>query len=386
MLKRPHFFRNRPSALLARLVLGLVFVPAASTVPTSSATAADIGVYDVLPAGLPAQGKCTDGYCEPRRGLYLRGPIKRGDYEKFLKALLQLNRGDATCQLLPKPDGNCFFTNVFLTLSSEGGSFNEALKIADAITLHTIETIVLKDTACMSACAIAFMAGRSAFNSPNFTYVQRTMHTTSRLGFHSPFIVANRDLQYSGDDIESRYEAALRDMSQLFRPDFPRRLIKQMLAVGSRDFYKIDRVHKLLAFDIGIFGRFKGSRKPFKYDLDVRSTDQFSKAQISEMCMNALFIVTHDRTDDQVRTEYDEAFGPKGFYREVFEVNDDYVMSKSPDKLVVDFGGIEGLLCVIGRDKELKTNFVEILEGDDSLKKVYLNGLHLMNGATKIGG
>jgi hypothetical protein len=85
-----------------------------------------------------------------------------------------------------------------LCLKSEGGLYDEALKIAELIYDQSMSTVVEYGSECFSACAIIFMAGVM----PNHTGPYRKLSVGGILGFHAPYLDVP-DKRYSKQDIES---------------------------------------------------------------------------------------------------------------------------------------------------------------------------------------
>jgi len=152
-------------------------------------------------------------------------------------------------------------------LDSPGGNFVEGILIANMIQ-GRFATKLEPNANCYSACAIAFMAG-SAYH-PEEVLVdlspedniggwdvgpRRSMAPTSVLGFHAPFI------DYSGRDsipvgeAEEGMRGALALTGFLLasiKENFPVELAQEMLGKGRDEFFFVNEVGQLNAWDIDL--------------------------------------------------------------------------------------------------------------------------------------
>ena len=71
-----------------------------------------------------------------------------------------------------------------LSLDSKGGSFEEALRIANLLLARYVTTTIQDNHECLSACAIIFMAG--TYLTTIGPQIGRTMAANATLGFRSP--------------------------------------------------------------------------------------------------------------------------------------------------------------------------------------------------------
>jgi len=102
----------------------------------------------------------------------LEGPISAGDADRLSSAISQSH-----VDPYDERTGS-------LCLKSNGGSYAEALKIADLIFERGLSTVVEFGSECYSACAIIFMAGvTSERESP-----MRKLSAGGVLGFHAPYL------------------------------------------------------------------------------------------------------------------------------------------------------------------------------------------------------
>jgi len=166
-------------------------------VSASSAMAANISVVSVDSRDYSNSGA-------PNRLLViaLNGPIEQGDAER-LGALLDSHAFQPHFE----------FDEIVLTLDSPGGSFAEGLRLGDLIKDQIVTTYIGDGSACLSACAIVFMAGTDALVESK--YPLRILHPGGRLGFHAPSLHVDRQAQMSGAEVTRAYAIAIRTMSEL---------------------------------------------------------------------------------------------------------------------------------------------------------------------------
>jgi hypothetical protein len=70
-------------------------------------------------------------------------------------------------------------------LNSEGGNFDEGIKIGEFFLKTLVATRIKPHQKCLSACAIMFMAGQN-LDTDGF-HLDRRMSASSVLGFHAPY-------------------------------------------------------------------------------------------------------------------------------------------------------------------------------------------------------
>jgi hypothetical protein len=104
-----------------------------------------------------------------------------------------------------------------ICLNSPGGILTEGLLIADVIANWNYGTAVPDGASCLSACAVAFLAGR--FNNPEaggaFS-TDRVIHPRARLGFHAPSLLLG-ERAYSREEVDTAYAIALKSMAGILR-------------------------------------------------------------------------------------------------------------------------------------------------------------------------
>lgn len=104
-----------------------------------AASAADIVSY----------AKPDDWYATSKDGcsFTISGEIKQGDRDRLIKALNGAQGGRGS--------------SLVACLNSEGGNFDEGIKIGEFFLKTLVATRIKPHQKCLSACAIMFMAGQN---------------------------------------------------------------------------------------------------------------------------------------------------------------------------------------------------------------------------------
>jgi ATP-dependent protease ClpP protease subunit len=148
-----------------------------------------------------------------------------------------------------------------LCLDSAGGSFLEAIDIAEFLIQQHIGTALLPGTRCESACAIVFMAGTGhLWSAP----LNRFMHPSSVLAFHAPFLsiegMENLPISTRMAVLSQKYDEGVSAVARLVvlalsdRFRFPTELLVEMLRRKPTDSYVIDTVGRAIRYRIHLFG------------------------------------------------------------------------------------------------------------------------------------
>ena len=175
----------------------------------------------------------------------VRGEIRPGDLGK-LKAVLG---GRSVQKGMP----------IYLDLNSQGGNFHEAIKIGRFALDNYLSTKIGRNSQCLSACAVIFMAGTRLTTVGNS--LERRMHVTARLGFHAPFIgvagMADANQPYDeavdavgGDLLALARFRGRKWLAPLIKSD----LINEMMMRRGANYFYIDTVRKAAEFEIDIDG------------------------------------------------------------------------------------------------------------------------------------
>jgi len=133
----------------------------------------------------------------------LDGPIKDGDAAKIESVVgrdvpdggISLGRDYRNADDPDAQESGFYASQVFnaLCLTSDGGSFEGAVKIVETLRHNGIATVVPKNGRCLSACAVAFLGGSimTANSDGGSRAPFRVMHVSATLGFHAPFFPEN---------------------------------------------------------------------------------------------------------------------------------------------------------------------------------------------------
>ncbi|MGX9351556.1 peptidoglycan-binding protein [Shimia sp. W99] len=132
------------------------------------------------------------GSLQAGRVIHLSGQIEKGDAE-VLQRLIKAG-GFSNC----RAPGYCPFANV-ISLDSPGGSFAEALRLAEIIRSENFVTVVGPNATCESACTLMFLGGYTSYEGRFFP--RRFAHVSARIGVHQPAIsLPRRD--YSAGEVD----------------------------------------------------------------------------------------------------------------------------------------------------------------------------------------
>ena len=148
-----------------------------------------------------------------------------------------------------------------LCLDSQGGSFSEAISIAERLDGGWIGTRLEEGAECLSACALIFVAA-SQFEEIHVPI--RSKHQKARLGFHAPYALPPRG-QYTEQSIAEAFRVGTEAVALMMRLGtvegrfgyqgvFPNDMLIQILEKGPGEFYEIDRPERAKALGIKVFG------------------------------------------------------------------------------------------------------------------------------------
>ena len=153
--------------------------------------------------------------------------------------------------------------SALVILNSEGGSFEEGLKLLNIFINGGFLTYVKKDAVCNSACAIAFLGGTLVeWQTDADSAIARMMEPGAKIGFHRPSLsVELPEAEYKRSNVEQAYADAyassaaqiglLLEYSRI--PNIRSSLIAEMLKTKD-GFYYIDTVNKAGRWDIDVVG------------------------------------------------------------------------------------------------------------------------------------
>ncbi len=120
----------------------------------------------------------------------LSGDIVPGDANNLLEAIEEAERARVS--------------NLTLSLNSNGGSFQEGLKMSKRLGKHTVRTVVKSGSVCRSACALVFLGGSQGVEAENEP--DRMLEIGAQLGFHAPYLNKSTVTVEIGDLTQKLFE------------------------------------------------------------------------------------------------------------------------------------------------------------------------------------
>lgn len=155
-------------------------------------------------------------------------------------------------------------------LDSPGGSLDEGVNIAAVLGRHYTATIVPEGATCLSACAVAFMGGNTAWYE--YWFNARLMHASAKVGFHAPTLEVP-DGAYDKNTVQKAFNIAITAIGRVANelsgtlhgstvPQFPGSLFGAMLQHHGSDFLYIDTVEKAATWDVKVLGAASASPNP----------------------------------------------------------------------------------------------------------------------------
>lgn len=246
----PESCSDKPSArpsLMARIIgLGVLSCSLFLTITTASKAA------DLIE------------YTEPKFGciLKLSGPIVAGDAQKIYEKLYQFGVEGRHDVLIVDKKYNYLKSDIFVSrshricLDSIGGSFSEAIRIADII-YGQLGTAVEAGFKCLSACAVSFMAGTYNTETDAGIVISRVLEAGGKLGFHAPAL-AVPDGQYTKDHVQRAYKVSVAATGALSRRmakmSFSPSLLTAMYSTPPDEMLMIEYIHQAALWEITIAG------------------------------------------------------------------------------------------------------------------------------------
>lgn len=211
------------------------------------------------------------------------------------------------------PSGELAGDLILLYLDSSGGSFSEAIELAEYVSSLGIITAIDQNAICLSACAFVFMAGREPpYEGPGA--VSRSMHVEAKLGFHAPFLgygpqLLDQKFEGTNRDVSAAYQTGLVQMGQLLTGSgstglrWPPSLVGKVLQTSPSEYLYIETVDDAGRWNIDIFGekdeslasdkskfiaclnafRWRDEEKWIEYDLEIISTDEYVNGWSSQV-------------------------------------------------------------------------------------------------------
>ena len=152
----------------------------------------------------------------------LSGTIEVGDLQKTLRKMRLFESTEAPT----------------LCLDSPGGSYDEALIIAEFILNRHLSTAVEADGSCLSACVIIFLAGN--ISSAGLIVPARRLNVAGKVGFFAPY--------YDGLSAVGGLMAL--GSGTLHPQSFPKTLMVDMFKFGQGKSFFIDTVGKAISYSV----------------------------------------------------------------------------------------------------------------------------------------
>jgi len=174
----------------------------------------------------------------------LKGPIKTGDAEKVRSAL---HSGDTPLQAGATGHAQ-------ITLDSQGGSFEEAIRLMDLFREVAISTRIEADAECFSACAVAFLGGHH-INEASIYWPHRTVDPGGILGFHAPSLENVGEGMVPVEVLSISYEVALEAIAAIIerKEEFQiaDSLIETILRTPPSEMYTVETIDDYKRWRIG---------------------------------------------------------------------------------------------------------------------------------------
>lgn len=245
----------------------------------------------VLLTGMRADAASIDDRRTAGCDVRLAGEIEPGDASKLVAALQAVDWNSAPARRPRMETEISYFGGKDiprLCLDSPGGSFSEAI----AFLTETLRTVsyasVLEPLAeCYSACALIFLGGH-LHSGDGYIEHYRRLDVSAKLGFHAPYVAPNATQNVDPALVGKSYREGVQAVADLLDREpllFPRSLLAEFLRVGPDEFYTIDRVGQLAAWNIGLTG--------------YRRPAAMTEKQIEHVCSNQRL-----RDDSQLYARY----------------------------------------------------------------------------------
>lgn len=203
------------------------------------------------------------------------GEVEKGDSDKLVAALRAVDLKTLPAgRLRNEYELSNDVAVPWLCLNSPGGSFGEAVAFIRATLLQVNFAAVVEPKAeCYSACALMFLGGH-IHEGDGYFELYRRLSIDAQLGFHAPYLGPVGPAM-NDKVISASYRAgvlAVADLLSLNEGFFPRGLLAEFLRVGPDDFYRIDRVGQLAAWQVNLIG--------------YRRPADFTEDQFENVCHN----------------------------------------------------------------------------------------------------
>ena len=182
----------------------------------------------------------------------MSGDVKSGDLEALKSIIVRMPQND---------NQRGFYPRTRLCLDSAGGSYEEALKIAEFLLQGGgVGTATVPNGECLSACAIIFIAGANIGGEDNSVSPDRYLHVSSRLGFHAPYLKEGGP-EYDKTTLDTAMLAGIRAVAKLLKITsaagdhfISQSLLYEMMERGPNEAFFIDTVGKAVKYKILLYG------------------------------------------------------------------------------------------------------------------------------------
>jgi len=216
----------------------------------------------------------------PLCAVALDGPIVPGDANR-LESVLRESSLDALDE-----------RSTTICLRSSGGSFDEAIKLANLIYDKGISTIVVDGSECYSACAFIFMSGVVTDRAAPY----RKLSARAALGFHAPFLSV-QDGRYTRNQVEEFSEDLRKAVLALLR------LSVKSTVLGGSDFLKKSLLIRILESGPGEVSTVKTVADAARWNIEIYDADeQFPAPTEIEAIKNVCNNFHYARLDKAVTT------------------------------------------------------------------------------------
>ncbi|MGP6088350.1 peptidoglycan-binding protein [Antarctobacter jejuensis] len=138
-----------------------------------------------------------------------------------------------------------------LCLNSEGGSFDEAIRIADYLYDQGISTAIDEGARCLGSCAFAFLGGSNRDGGAP-PLPAKTLHLNAELGFSTPRLSAEGET--TQDIVAVAMKAAGQILSRADKFDMSPDFAAKVLSVPASDVLYVRRIDEARALGLTLQG------------------------------------------------------------------------------------------------------------------------------------
>jgi hypothetical protein len=187
---------------------------------------------------------------KPFYAISLKGDITDDDPEKVRRLFDRLLIKDSYFK-----DSDPSSAIAIAYLSSQGGSWNAGVELAELFRERLVSTAVRGEDECYSACAIAFLGGH--FRVDTMPVPSRNLSQHAKLGFHAPYLTLKEE-QYARRDVNDAYAASLKAITTVLRENgvfgLSNDQIIRIFLTKPDDLVMVATASDLLEYNIGLLG------------------------------------------------------------------------------------------------------------------------------------